>query len=130
MSIDNAIASRLNSHAGLDALIDGRSRPGRAEQNITKPYVTFFVVGNTRPSAMGSDTGVVHGRWQFDIWASSSTSLKAVVAQLILALQRWRQDSGPKIFDTFILNDHELPAVTEAETTRHAAVDVMIHHRE
>lgn len=128
MSVETVLKTRLDGYAGLSALIATRVYPNVLPQNVTLPAISYRRVTAERISAMGSDSGVVRARFQFDVWAVSYADARAVTEQLRGALQRWRNASGTVIQDTFFLNEIDL---YEDETrVHHVAVDFEINYEE
>ena len=101
MSIDVALFSRLTGHAGLSALIGTRAFPGALPQSTSYPALVYARAGGARHQAMGAYTGLSSLRYQVDVWASTAASLHAVRAQVLAALDRWRQSGPPVVQDTY-----------------------------
>ncbi len=97
-------------------------------QNAILPALSYFRVSTVRHSAMGADCGVVSARFQVDVWADSSSSARAVAAQVRSALQRWSTTSGTVVQDIFYLNETNLydPQVKIHPT----ACDFEVHYEE
>lgn len=129
MSLPDAIYSRLTGVAGVAALIDTRAYPGVAPPAAALPFITFTRVSVERSSAMGSDTGLAHARYQLSSWADTFTGAEALKEAVRAALQRWRGTvAGVEVLDSFLESEIEL---YEEETKLWQIVlDVMIHYRE
>jgi hypothetical protein len=129
VTIEETLYSRLSGHAGLVALVTtGRIYPNIKAQDATLPAVSFRRVTSTRFPAMGSDPDLVKARFQVDAWAATYDSGVAVAAQIRDALQRWRNNSGITVLDTFIVSEVDL---FEDDTRQHhIAIDVEINYYE
>ena len=134
MSLQSILYTRLTTHVGTNALIALRARPNGLEQNETYPAISFQMISEDRRSAMGADIGIVHARWQIDCWDQDDSSgagydgAKALAEQVRQALQRWTNASGPKVFDTFLINAAEIPEPV-IDISR-VSLDFMFHHTE
>lgn len=105
--IGATLTARLKGFAGLSALIGERVFPGFLPQGTPKPAVYYEQVGFGAVSAMGTDSGIEETEWNIQVIADSYASMKAVQAQAKAALQRWKQDSGFRVLDTFILDEYD-----------------------
>jgi hypothetical protein len=129
MTIDVVIASKIKSCAPLTALIGNRSFPAPAQPGVTVPFLYWELVSEDRESGFGSDLGLVHARYQFDVWAQSFVSRRDVCIALINCLQRWHDPvSDPPVHDCFIDNRQTLFDDTTA--FYRGIVDVQLHHAE
>lgn len=134
MTIEALIFTRLSGFAGLTALIGTRIYPNIAPQNATWPFVTYRRVTSTRPAAMGSDSGVVRARFQFDTFAEDDDSkvgfddASAVRDQLRAALKRWRDAGPPVVQDTFLVSEIDL--YEDDSRLHHLSDDFEINYRE
>lgn len=138
--IQEAIIARLSSQSGLTNLIGTspmRVFPRLLPQGPIYPAITFMKVSETREPAMGLDAGLVHSRWQFDVWDFDVRSVREVTEQLRLALERYRgtfldaNSVTRQWFDTFIDNVQEPgPELVDAAPVFHTITDVMIHYSE
>ncbi len=129
MSIESVLYDRLTGYAGLSALISTRLYPNVAPQNVTVPFVTFRRVSAVRDSAFGADAGSVTARFQFDMYATTYSGVRAIAEQLRGALQRWTTTSGITVEDTFIVNELETFDAEPALLHR-AVTDIQIHYQE
>jgi len=127
--IEDAIFTRLTTHAGLSALIGTRAYPLQAPQNAATPFLVYQRVSAQRISAMGNDTGLARGRFQVSCFASTYSSAKDVAAQARAALQRWRGTvNGTTIQDTYFENDVDV--YNPGTLIYHVAIDVEIIYEE
>lgn len=129
MTIEAVLFTRLSTFAGLTALVGTRIYPSVAPQNVTAPFVTYRRISAVRRSGFGQDIGIVSARFQLDAIALTYSSMRAVVEQIVLALQRWRSDlTNPAVIETFIENEYEI--YEDEPDLYHGAVDVIVHYRE
>lgn len=129
MTIATTLYSRLSGFAGLIAIVADRIYPGAAEQDALSPYVVFRIVSGPRDSNMGSDSGIVKARYQFDCFADDFDTCDAVKVQVLAAIARYRTVVGNTIFDIFIEN--ELDLGLEAETKKHhIVIDAEVNYSE
>lgn len=127
--VEEALFTRLSGFAGLTALIAARIYPVVLPQDVVLPAVSYRRLSGPRSSAMGSDPGLAHPRFEVNAWAREYLAAKNVKEQIRAALQRWRGTvSGVEIIDTFILDERDLYEPTTL--MYQLPVDVQIHHRE
>jgi len=126
MSIEADIYTRLSGYSGLTALTN--IYPGEVPQSITAPYVNFYKISAPREHAMGSDPGLVHSVYRFNIFHSVYESLVAISVQLNAALSRYSGTSTITIHDIFLDNELDLYDVTEE--IHHRITEFTIHHTE
>lgn len=128
MTIETLLFTRLSTFAGLAALIGTRVYPNIAPQNATRPFVSYRRVTSDRPPAMGSDSGVVRARFQFDTFADEIDSALAVRDQIRAALKRWRDVGPPVVQDTFLVTEIDL--YEDDSRIHHLADDYEVNYRE
>ena len=124
--IETDIYNRLSGYAGLTALTD--IYPGEVPQSVTPPYVNFYKIAAPREHAMGSDPGLVHSVYRFNIFHSVFESMAAISVQLNAALSRYSGTDTITIQDTFL--DNELDLYDEKEEVHHRITEFTIHHTE
>lgn len=113
----------------MAALIGTRVYPSVAPQNITTPFVTYRRISALRLSGMGEDIGIVTARFQVDVIAQTYETMRAVMTQVRLAVQRWRDSSSdPEVLDTTVEN--ELDTYDDEVDLHHGILDFTSHHRE
>ena len=127
--VEEHLYSRLSGFVGLTALVGARIHHGNAPQASATPYVVFGEITAERTSAMGVDTGLAHMRFQFDAWAVSRDSARAVKEQLRLALARYSGTvAGHTIQDIFLVS--ELSDYEDQTQLHRYSQDFMVHHVE
>lgn len=89
MSAEKVIRDRLNSHAGVNALVAGRIYPLLLPQEPTYPAITYRRVASSRIQSVHSDPGMARVQIQVTCWALSYDSVRSVTEQVRLALERY-----------------------------------------
>lgn len=132
MSLKAAIYNRATTHAGLDALIDGRMRPDVAEQEDTAPYVVYQIISTTRFPTFGAAATLAEARVQFDSFATTSLGAVNLAAQVKSAYDRWQGTfASQEILDSLIDDERDLTELLDTETElRRVSQDFMIAYRE
>jgi hypothetical protein len=135
--IEEAIYTKLSGTAALIALVPAAQITYRLlKQNSSYPAIRYFKVSEVRESAMGTDPGLVHARWQFDVYDPSANNVRNAREQLRLALERWRGTNlggtGLTVQDTFIESeiDHPEPELLDAKPVYRGLLEAMIHYTE
>ena len=131
MTIESVLYDRLTTHAGLAALTVLRIYPNVLPQGATMPAISYRRVSAGRPSAMGSDIGIVRARFQFDVWANNydeADGVRPIAEQVRQALQRWNTAGPPVVQEVFFLNETDL---YEPQTgLHHVALDFEVNYEE
>jgi len=107
MAIEEVLTARLKAYSGLTALVSTRIYPLPLPQNTTFPAVVYETVSGFEYPAFSSNSGTAERLFQITVWGETTSSVKAVEAQLKGALERWR-DSGNGIQDVFLVNQNDL----------------------
>ena len=89
MLIEQALYTYLSTYAGLTALIGTRIYPNTIPQNGTLPAVAYTKVSGYRYHSLGGDTGEASPVYQFSVFGSSYSSVKAVTEKIRDALQNY-----------------------------------------
>lgn len=87
--IEEALFTRLSGFGGLTALVGTRVFPLKLPPGTALPAVSFQLVDAQRDRLGGQDGSDRETRFQFDSWAGTYESAKAVAAQVVAALDRW-----------------------------------------
>lgn len=125
--IASTLTARLLGYSRLSALVGSRVFPGFLPQGTPKPAVYYEQTGFGSVSAMGTDDGIEETEWDIHIVADSYASMKAVQGQTKAALKRWKQDSGFRVLDTFILDEYDGYV---DETKEHlGTIEIKIQHQ-
>lgn len=127
--IEEVIVTKLTAHVGLAALIGARLYPLTLPQRPTLPAVTYQRISTmTVPTRDEPHASLERPRFQFNVWAASYGSARAVAQQLRAALPTLAQASNPRVDVAFLQDDQD---AYEAETERWRAIlDVFIWHQE
>lgn len=83
--LEEGIASYLELHADLVALIDGRVYALRIPQGATIPCMTYQRISTPRTlthDTSGATGDLISPRFQFDAWAETLSSAKAITDAL------------------------------------------------
>jgi hypothetical protein len=111
MTFEQALFSYLSNHAGLKALVNTRVYPITMPQNPTLPAVTYQKISGVVDYVM-DDTSIKRPRFQFDAWATSYSSARAVGEQIKSALNRYTGTmggaGGVAVIGTWIENETDL----------------------
>jgi hypothetical protein len=91
MTADEELFARVSGNAPLAALVGDRIYPQIAPQAAPYPFIRYQKVSRVaEPAAFDAVNGVINGRWQFDVYASTFTTAQAVQAALAACLDDWR----------------------------------------
>jgi hypothetical protein len=123
--IEETLFTRLSTFAGLAALVSTRIYPVIMPQGVTHPAVTYQKISAVRETAMGTDPGLVRTRFAINAWDTTYASVKAVINQVRLAMERWRATG---IQDCFI--ETEIDLYDDAARIHYTAMDVILIHTE
>ena len=123
-----ALYTRLTAFAGLAALIGTRAYPSIMPQGAALPALTFNRIGADAVTAGGNPIALTRARVEVSAWAESYDTMRAVAAQVRLALERTRATvAGVELHDVYLENELEL---YEDETRRHRALmDFFVWYR-
>jgi hypothetical protein len=127
MTFEQALFSYLSNHAGLKALVNTRIYPITMPQNPTLPAVTYQKISGVVDYGVSS---IKRPRFQFDAWASSYSSARAVAEQIKSALNRYTGTmggaGGVTVIGTWIENEMDL---FEPDTGLYrVSVDIRFEH--
>lgn len=134
--IQDAIFARLSNVSALTALVPvARIKFRLLDQDTAYPAIRYFKVSEQRDAAMGSDSGVVRARFQFDVLDTDIDSIRDVQEQLRQALERYRGTFTVGVtkqwFDTFIDNQLEPePELVDAVAVFKGVTDVLIDYQD
>lgn len=103
-SIDTAVRARLLAHAGTAALVSTRIYQPPVPQNAAYPLITFFEVDATEDLTMGSSSGLVNSRYQFDCWASTPSGARALADQVFLAFHNYAGTSDSVVIKSSLFD--------------------------
>ena len=127
--LEQALVHALRDFTGLTDLVSTRIYPMMVPQGAALPAVTYRRVSGERVHAMVDDPGLAYPRMQVDAWGSTYASAKAVAAQVIACLQRWRGVvETVTVQDTYFSGDMD---IYDPETERwQVSMDFIMWHLE
>lgn len=133
--IEDAVFARAAANAGLIALIGTnpmRFWPELAVQDPPYPFCLYRQISAPREHAMGSEPGIVHGRYQIDCYALTRTEAQDLAAAVRACFSRWRgATAGVVVQDTFIDNEQDTGAELVNSIAVHRRItDLIIHYAE
>lgn len=103
---EDAVRTRLTTHAGTAALIGTRAYFGMVPQGSDFPCSTVQQISAPSISAMGADVDKVESRQQVRACAKTRAGAKALADQQRAALKRYSGTSaGVVIHDCFLVNE-------------------------
>lgn len=88
-TLEQALQSYLSGYSGLTALISTRVYLMAIPQGSTLPCLTYQRISTPRELTMqssGATGDLAHPRFQFDAWATTYASAKAIIDQVRAAL--------------------------------------------
>ena len=89
MALEDAIHSRLTTHAGVAAITQNRVYPMRKPQSEKRACVIYQLISPSREIVGGADSGLAHPRYQFRCVAPSYSEAALLAIQVNKALSRW-----------------------------------------
>lgn len=106
MTVEAVLFTRLST---IVTLVANRVYPLELPQGGTLPAVTYQKIDGPLERAMGADHDVVRARYQIDSWASDYAGVKAVAAQVSLALENWRnKTSTPAVINVTLDSEGDM----------------------
>lgn len=134
MKAEKVIRERLNTFAGVTALVASRIYPLVLPQEPTYPAITFSRVSSQRIEGVYTDYGMARVRIQITCWALTYDSAKAVAEQVRIALERYGTAvSGTLIAGVTVYDIHMGSEADAYEPTLDAfasSVDFTVVHAE
>lgn len=96
-TLDEGLVAYLKAYAGLTALISTRIYPLMFPDGVTMPCMTYAIVDTPYTHTMdssGATGNLTNPRYQFDVWATTPGSVKAIQDQLRAALNGKKGSTG------------------------------------
>lgn len=110
MTLEVAIKTRLDAHAGLGNHVAGRVYAVERPQDTDFPCIVFESISEQNVPAMGSDPALTSVRLRCHVFADSTQSMFDTDEQLKAALRRFRGTSGGVVVqDIFNLTYNDNP---------------------
>jgi hypothetical protein len=116
--LDEGLYTYLSTYAGLVSLVSTRVYPFVIPEGATLPCVTFQRIDTPRElthDTSGIGSSLAHPRFQFDAWATTLSSAKAIGEQIRAALSGKTGSIATGVTINASLVDNERPSY-EAET--------------
>jgi hypothetical protein len=88
-SIDSAVYTRIKNYAGVSAIVGTRVYLAPVPQNTSYPLVTYQEIDCIEDLTFGSSTSMPVSRYQFDCWASTAATARALADQVFLSLHNY-----------------------------------------
>jgi len=128
--IEEEIFARLNTYAGVSALVSGRIYPIHLPQNPTYPCVVYTRIANEHINNLDGSAGLSKPWIQIDAWADDPMEARDIGEQIRLGLQGYSGSpaSGVKIHGVELDSDRETYEY-EVMKYRHSA-DYFVWHSE
>lgn len=105
--IEQTLYSLTQAHAGLTTLVGTRISPMHTIQPAERPCITFMRVSGGYSYTHDGPDELQESLWQFDIWAASMATARAVHAQLLAALSGDSPANGYYSFLDNVAHDYE-----------------------
>lgn len=128
MTIEAALVAHLQADVGLTAVVSTRIYPQLLPAQTTYPAVAYTFVSDVSEHAMGSDPGPRVARLQTTSWDLSYRQARVVAGLVETALSRFRQASGPQVFD--VLKDNKLDTYDPTVRAHGVVVDFRVFYSE
>ena len=131
---ESAVKKLLDSHAGLTALIGTSSYELMLPQSPSYPCITYYRTSTPqRMSMMGADSDIVRPIISVAAWSPVNADVKAVCAQVIACLRRYRgtvavTSGSIEVLDIYLHN--EIYSFDDVARIYTATLDFEIVHRE
>ena len=132
-TLDEGLVSYLKAFSGLTALISTRVYLMFIPQAATLPCVTVTRISTARILTMdssGSTGDLAHPRFQFDAWATTYASAKAIIDQVRAALNGHVGATGTGVTIRAALVESEVPSYDPETALYRCQSDFMIWHEE
>jgi uncharacterized protein DUF3168 len=90
VTIEDAIFTRASGHEGLAGHIADRAYPRRLPEGVILPAMSYGLIDDIEPQAMGQGTGVTTARFQLTAWAETFDAARDISVEIRAAFKRWR----------------------------------------
>lgn len=94
MLIEQALMTWLLATSGITSLVSTRIYFAVAKQEVAKPYMVINKISGVRELSHETNSHLAHPRFQFSIFGTTYSSVKAVAAALQSALQGYTGTMG------------------------------------
>lgn len=135
MSIGAALYKRVSEASAIVAAGITSISPGFAPPTAPGTYITYLQVSGPRAHSLAGAQGLVHSRWQFNLWATNTTTLDTIADALRTSLDGYSGTPAgqTKIQGAFLVDERETPnSSPEADADRVYGIqqDYMVHAEE
>lgn len=124
MSMETELKTYLRAHAGLVALVGARTYPGKAPQQVEKPYCVYRKSGNERMYSHQGNSGLDKAQIEVNCYAETYLQAKAVADQVTAAMEAW-PGANSKVQSAFQVDEQDLTFEDDAEL-HHILVDFVV----
>jgi len=132
MLLEEGLTAYLKAYAGLNALISTRVYWQDFPKGATLPCLTFTRITTPRDlthDSSGSTGDLAHPRFEFDAWAATEASAKAIIDQVRASLNGHNGDTGGYIIQTALV-ESEVPTRDLTTGLSRCQSDYIIWHVE
>lgn len=105
MTLDEAVYTRLTTHAGVSALVATRVYPVVLPQAPTFPALTYQLISEIRPSHIGGPGHLPGALYQVTAWGTTLLSVRAVLDAVRGALDGYQGTVGTVVIQASILEE-------------------------
>lgn len=130
--LDEGLVSYLTGYSGLTALISTRVYPFKIPQAATLPCLTYQRISTPRSlshDSSGIGNELAHPRFQFDAWATTYASAKAISDQVRAALNGHTGSMGGVTIRAALVDDERTSFEPETNLFR-VSSDYIIWHND
>lgn len=131
--LDEGLYTYLSTYAGLVSLISTRVYAFKIPQGATLPCLTFFRVSTPREAthdSSGIGNELSHPRFQFDAWATTYASAKAISDQVRAALHGKKSTIATGVSINGSLAQDERPTYEPETQLYRVSSDFIIWHND
>ena len=130
MNAHKAIYARLSGFAGLTALVGTRIAPDVIPSPAAWPAVTFHVIHTSTEKVSTSDPDLVMSLVQVDSFDKTRLGARTVAAQVMLALDRWRQTTAGGVTVDDCIFQTDMDAFEPQSQVYQVSADFRLNYRE
>jgi len=108
MPIEDMIYTRLSATTALTDLVSTRIYPLVRPQDSVNPAVVYWRVSNPILFSFSTEDEISYPRFQFDCFAGTFSSARAVARQVKNSIDRWGTSTGiPQIIRSDVVNEFD-----------------------
>lgn len=117
-TLEQILFSQLGSHAGLSDLVGARIYPDVAPRGVAKPYVVWQEISGMPMVDTDGSGGLTYYRVQISAWALSAASARAVMTQVLDAMNS-AAGASPRTYRSLVVEPGVRSAGFEFDTKLH-----------